>query len=90
VGCEQVLHREAQRFEHCDLTAIVTIRQLAEFGGDMGGGPAPTMIQSADKRLDLFESGYHELLNDTERARVLEAILAWLRERLPAGPSGTR
>jgi len=40
------------------------------------------MIRSADKRLDLIEGGYHELLNDTERDTVLEGILAWLRDRL--------
>ncbi len=37
---------------------------------------------STDKTLHLIEGGYHELLNDLERDRVLDLILNWIRERV--------
>ncbi|WP_084398051.1 alpha/beta hydrolase [Henriciella aquimarina] len=38
-------------------------------------------IASADKKLEVFEGGYHELLNDLERERALAAIISWLDAR---------
>ncbi len=38
-------------------------------------------MQSADKTLKVYEGGYHELFNDTERERVLGDLLAWLEAR---------
>lgn len=43
-------------------------------------------IGAADKRLELFEDGRHELLNDLERDRALEMILAWLEHHLAPPP----
>jgi alpha-beta hydrolase superfamily lysophospholipase len=36
---------------------------------------------SKDKTLKLYEGHYHDLLNDTERATVMNDILAWLEAR---------
>lgn len=41
-------------------------------------------IRSADKRLQLYPEGRHELLNDLDRDAALDLILSWLRERMPA------
>ncbi|RIJ23474.1 lysophospholipase [Henriciella barbarensis] len=41
------------------------------------------MIGVSDKTLDVFEGGYHELLNDTERDRALAVILSWLERHVP-------
>lgn len=43
---------------------------------------------SADKSLKLYEGGYHDPLNDTDREAVLADILAWLDAH--AGRSGGR
>ena len=37
---------------------------------------------SKDKELKLYEGFYHEIMNETERKRVLEDITRWLEERL--------
>ena len=37
---------------------------------------------SADKRLELYEGAYHDLLNDTDRARVMSDITTWLEAHL--------
>jgi alpha-beta hydrolase superfamily lysophospholipase len=47
---------------------------------------------SPDKTLHCYEGFYHELFNETERARVFEDLAAWLAPRLapppsPAGPT---
>jgi acylglycerol lipase len=39
---------------------------------------------SADKDLKLYEGGYHDLLADLERERVLGDIAAWMDAHLPA------
>ncbi|MFN7163232.1 MAG: lysophospholipase [Hyphomonas sp.] len=40
------------------------------------------MIRSADKTLEIFPEGYHELLNDLDRDEALALILGWLEARL--------
>jgi acylglycerol lipase len=40
-------------------------------------------IRANDKRLELYPEGRHELLNDLDRDAAMEAILGWLRERIP-------
>lgn len=42
---------------------------------------------SRDKTLLLREGGYHDLLSDFGRDAVLEEILSWIAERLPAASS---
>lgn len=42
---------------------------------------------SPDKTLRGYEGFYHELFNETERARVFEDLAAWLAARLPGGAS---
>ena len=39
---------------------------------------------SADKSLKLYEGHYHDLLNDLEKDVVMNDIVAWLHERVPA------
>jgi alpha-beta hydrolase superfamily lysophospholipase len=39
---------------------------------------------SADKTLKLYEGHYHDLLNDFGREQVLNDIVGWIEERLPA------
>lgn len=39
---------------------------------------------SSDKTLKLYQGGYHDLLNDTDKATVMADITAWLDARLPA------
>ncbi|MFT3728404.1 MAG: alpha/beta hydrolase [Terricaulis sp.] len=41
-------------------------------------------IESADKRLELYPDGYHELLNDLDRDAALALILSWLNAHAPA------
>ncbi len=42
-------------------------------------------VAASDKRLELFEDGRHELLNDLERDRALALVLDWLEQRVSAG-----
>jgi alpha-beta hydrolase superfamily lysophospholipase len=44
-------------------------------------------VGSGDKRLIEFPEARHELLRELERVEVFEAILNWIRERLPATPA---
>jgi acylglycerol lipase len=41
-------------------------------------------VGSSDKTLKLYEGGYHDLLNDTDKEAVMADILAWVNERIPA------
>ena len=41
-------------------------------------------VPASDSTLEIFEGGYHELLNDYERERALAQILGWLEKRIPA------
>jgi alpha-beta hydrolase superfamily lysophospholipase len=44
---------------------------------------------STDKTLKLYEGHFHDLLNDVDREVVMDDILAWLNERIPAEASAT-
>jgi alpha-beta hydrolase superfamily lysophospholipase len=46
-------------------------------------------VGSADKTLKLYEGGYHDLLNDTDKEAVMADILAWVNERMPAQTAAT-
>ena len=39
---------------------------------------------STDKTLKFYEGGYHDLLNDTNKQRVMSDIRVWINARLPA------
>jgi acylglycerol lipase len=39
-------------------------------------------IAAADKRLELYPQGRHELLNDLDRETAMQVIIEWLQERL--------
>jgi alpha-beta hydrolase superfamily lysophospholipase len=39
-------------------------------------------ITATDKTLLIEDGGYHELLNDIGRERVLQVVLAWLDDRI--------
>ncbi|MBS6361333.1 alpha/beta hydrolase [Burkholderia sp.] len=39
---------------------------------------------SPDLTLTLYEGGYHETMNDLERDRVIDALIAWIHARAPA------
>lgn len=41
------------------------------------------MIRSADKTLEIYPEGYHELQNDLDRDAARTLILGWLEARLP-------
>lgn len=41
-------------------------------------------LGSADKRLEVYQGFLHEVLNETERERVVHDLITWLGERAPA------
>ncbi|WP_261544308.1 alpha/beta hydrolase [Burkholderia multivorans] len=41
-------------------------------------------VGSADRTLTLYESGFHETMNDIERERVIDALIGWIDARVPA------
>jgi alpha-beta hydrolase superfamily lysophospholipase len=41
-------------------------------------------VGSVDKTLKLYEGGFHDLLNDTDKHRVMQDIQDWINARLPA------
>ncbi|MEQ9315262.1 MAG: alpha/beta hydrolase [Henriciella sp.] len=59
-------------FIHGDADLLTPIEGIREFFG---------AISASDKTLEVFEGGYHELLNDTEKTRALETVLSWLNAR---------
>ncbi|AIO42818.1 PGAP1-like family protein [Burkholderia cenocepacia] len=40
-------------------------------------------VGSPDRTLTLFEGGFHETMNDLERDRVIDALIAWVLARVP-------
>ncbi|KWF23472.1 alpha/beta hydrolase [Burkholderia ubonensis] len=40
-------------------------------------------VGSPDRTLTLYEGGFHETMNDLERDRVIDALIAWLHARAP-------
>ena len=42
------------------------------------------VVGSTDKTLKLYEGHYHDLLADIDKEKVMDDILAWLNERVPA------
>jgi lysophospholipase len=49
-------------------------------------------IGAPDVRIVPYEGLYHEILNEPERDRVLDEIVAWIGERVqaPSGSSSSR
>jgi alpha-beta hydrolase superfamily lysophospholipase len=41
---------------------------------------------SADKTLKLYDGGFHDLLNDIDRERVISDITSWIDVRVTAAP----
>jgi alpha-beta hydrolase superfamily lysophospholipase len=41
-------------------------------------------VGSTDKTLKFYEGGYHDLLNDTDKRRVMSDIRVWINAHLPA------
>ena len=41
-------------------------------------------VGSTDKTLKFYEGGYHDLLNDTDKQRVMSDIRVWINAHLPA------
>ncbi|GBH26241.1 alpha/beta hydrolase [Burkholderia vietnamiensis] len=42
-------------------------------------------VGSPDRTLTLYEGGFHETMNDLERERVIDALIAWIHAHAPAG-----
>lgn len=41
-------------------------------------------VGSPDRTLTLYEGGFHETMNDLDRDRVIDALIAWIHARAPA------
>ncbi|WP_342703859.1 lysophospholipase [Burkholderia arboris] len=41
-------------------------------------------VGSPDRTLTLYEGGFHETMNDLDRDRVIDALIAWIHARVPA------
>ncbi|RQS20652.1 alpha/beta hydrolase [Burkholderia sp. Bp8998] len=41
-------------------------------------------VGSPDRTLTLYEGGFHETMNDLERDRVIDALIAWIHAHVPA------
>jgi alpha-beta hydrolase superfamily lysophospholipase len=41
-------------------------------------------VGSTDKTLKFYEGAYHDLLNDTDKQRVMSDIRVWINAHLPA------
>lgn len=42
-------------------------------------------LGSADKRLEVYDGFYHEVLNEVGKERVVRELVGWLGERVPSG-----
>jgi acylglycerol lipase len=71
------------------LTPLLVLHGSADQSTDPDGSVRfYEMVGSRDRTIELIEAGAHELLNDVERARVLQTILAWLDARLAPHAAG--
>lgn len=72
---------------------LTTPLLMLHAGEDQLADPAASRLfferaGSADKTFRLYEGLYHELLNETERAEVLNDIVGWLDGRMETGHRG--
>jgi alpha-beta hydrolase superfamily lysophospholipase len=74
-----------------DTVARIRIPVLIAYGTEdrlcppRGSVMVSERIGSSDLTVLPFEGLHHEILNEPEQAEVLEAMIDWLRARLPAG-----
>ncbi|WP_433693603.1 alpha/beta hydrolase [Paraburkholderia phenoliruptrix] len=57
----------------------LTEPQGSRIFGEQAGSP--------DKTLTLYESSYHETMNDLDRDRVISDLIAWILQRVDAAPA---
>ena len=62
---------------------------ILQGGGDLIADPEGTRdlfdaLGAKDKTLRVYEGLYHEVLNEPEKDRVLDDLVTWLDERVPA------
>jgi alpha-beta hydrolase superfamily lysophospholipase len=69
-----------------DWTApVLVLHGLKDTATDPEGSKRfAAIIAAADKRLELYPEGRHELLNDLDRDAAMDVILAWLKEHMRA------
>jgi alpha-beta hydrolase superfamily lysophospholipase len=49
-----------------------------------GGQHFYDMASSTDKKVKFYGAGFHDLLNDIDKALVIQGIKGWINTRLPA------
>ncbi|WP_018148099.1 alpha/beta hydrolase [Henriciella marina] len=79
----KVLERAWPKFENWQVPVLLVHGDADQLTPIEGSQKFFETVPVADKTLDVFEGGYHELLNDTERDRALAVILSWIERHLP-------
>lgn len=77
----KVLERAKTQFPGWELPVLVIHGDADRLVPIEGSREFVDAISASDKTLEVFEGGYHELLNDTEKARALETVIGWLQAR---------
>lgn len=79
----KVLEQAQQRFSSWQTPVLVLHGDADRLVPVEGSRRFADTIAASDTTLEVFEGGYHELLNDDERERALAMILGWLEKRMP-------
>lgn len=67
-------------------TPVLVLHGEQDRATDPGGSKRfHATVKAADKKLEIYPQGRHELLNDLERDAAMHVITAWLSERLARG-----
>ncbi|MCF7801916.1 MAG: lysophospholipase [Candidatus Marinimicrobia bacterium] len=81
IKTQKYIMRHAEKFTYPVLVMYGTGDTIVE---PEGSKLLFNKIQSEDKTLKAYDGFYHEILNDPEKQRVLDDMLEWLNDRLPA------
>jgi alpha-beta hydrolase superfamily lysophospholipase len=76
--------RLTKEFSLITLPALILHGTLDKNTRPSGSQHFYEMAGSADKTLKLYEGGFHDLLNDSDKALVMNDISLWIEARLPA------
>lgn len=71
------------RMEQFDYPVLIMHGTADRLSNPAGSEMLYEKARSDDKTLKLYEGLFHELVNELEREKVMEDMIAWMNERLP-------
>jgi len=70
------------RLQELDFPMLILHGTADQLTKDIASKLLFSLSGSQDKRLELYEGAFHELLNETNRLTIMQEILGWIEERM--------